>query len=148
MGQEFFPFGGGEFTVFFAGPGRAAAGDERPVVGDDVLGVDRLWRNQISQLSECLGVPDPDSEGCSWTLGALVGGPAKEFQGAGEAGAVFGVGRLEVVTGVGGGFEASGGSWGSCEVTTMVGPSSRGGWFDLGMVSSTDLDHRYTLYAP
>jgi hypothetical protein len=53
VGKELVPFGGGEFTVFFAGPFGAAAGDERPVMGDDVFGVDRLWRSRVSQLSEC-----------------------------------------------------------------------------------------------
>ena len=41
MGQEFVPFASGEITVFFAGPLGPAAGDERPVVGDHVFGVDR-----------------------------------------------------------------------------------------------------------
>jgi hypothetical protein len=41
VGQEFVPFGGAELTVFFAGPPGPAAGDERPVVGDHVFGVDR-----------------------------------------------------------------------------------------------------------
>src|SRR5216683_7529886 len=39
--QELVPFGNGELPVFFAGPFGPAAGDERPVVGDHVLGVDR-----------------------------------------------------------------------------------------------------------
>jgi hypothetical protein len=39
VGQELIPLGGGELTVFLAGPLGAAPGDERPVVGDDVLGV-------------------------------------------------------------------------------------------------------------
>jgi len=41
MGEEFVPFGSGEIAVFFAGPLGPAAGDERPVVGDHVFGVDR-----------------------------------------------------------------------------------------------------------
>src|SRR5712691_59949 len=41
VGQELVPFGNGELPVFFAGPFGPAAGDERPVVGDHVLGVDR-----------------------------------------------------------------------------------------------------------
>ena len=41
MGQEFVPFARGEVAVFFAGPFGAAAGDERPVVGDHIFGVDR-----------------------------------------------------------------------------------------------------------
>ena len=41
VGQEFVPFCSGELTVFFAGPLGPAAGDERPVVGDHVFGVDR-----------------------------------------------------------------------------------------------------------
>ena len=41
VGEELVPFGGGEVTVFFAGPLGAAAGDERPRVGDDAFGVDR-----------------------------------------------------------------------------------------------------------
>ena len=52
VGEEFIPFGGAELAVFFAGPFGSAAGDESPMVGDHVLGVDRLWRTQISQLSE------------------------------------------------------------------------------------------------
>jgi hypothetical protein len=39
--EELVPFGGGEITVLFAGPLGAAAGDERPVMGDHVFGVDR-----------------------------------------------------------------------------------------------------------
>ena len=54
--QELVPFFGAEIPVFFAGTQGAAAGDEGPVVGDDVLGVDRLWRTQISELSECLSI--------------------------------------------------------------------------------------------
>ena len=41
LGQELVPFGNGERTVFFAGSLGPAAGDERPVVGDHILGVDR-----------------------------------------------------------------------------------------------------------
>src|SRR6266702_4177759 len=54
MGEEGVPLFVGGSTVFLAGPGRAAAGDEGPVAGDDLLGVDGLWRTQISQLSEYL----------------------------------------------------------------------------------------------
>jgi hypothetical protein len=38
VGKELVPFGSGELTVFFAGSFGAAAGDEGPVVRDDVLG--------------------------------------------------------------------------------------------------------------
>jgi hypothetical protein len=41
VGEELVPLGGGEIAVLFAGPLGAAAGDECPVVGDDVFGVDR-----------------------------------------------------------------------------------------------------------
>jgi hypothetical protein len=41
MGEEFVPFSEGEVTVFLAGPLGPAAGDEGPVVGDHVFGVDR-----------------------------------------------------------------------------------------------------------
>ena len=41
MGQEFVPFARGQVAVFFAGPLGPAAGDECPVVGDHVFGVDR-----------------------------------------------------------------------------------------------------------
>jgi hypothetical protein len=53
MREEFVPFGGGQITVFFTRPLGPAAGDERPMMGDYVFGVDRLWRRRISQLSEC-----------------------------------------------------------------------------------------------
>src|SRR5271169_2249761 len=39
--QELVPLAGGEVTVFFAGAESASPGDEGPVVGHDVLGVDR-----------------------------------------------------------------------------------------------------------
>ena len=52
MGQELVPFANGEITVFFAGPLGPPAGDERPVVGDHVFGVDRYWRTQVLELSE------------------------------------------------------------------------------------------------
>jgi hypothetical protein len=54
MGQKLVPFANGEVTVFFAGPLGPAAGDERPMVGNYVFGIDRLWRSGISELSECL----------------------------------------------------------------------------------------------
>jgi hypothetical protein len=41
VAQELVPLGRAEVSVFFAGAQGAAAGDERPVAGDDVLGVDR-----------------------------------------------------------------------------------------------------------
>jgi hypothetical protein len=41
VGEEFFPLASGEVPVFLAGASGAAAGDERPVAGDDVVGVDR-----------------------------------------------------------------------------------------------------------
>src|SRR5262245_19099998 len=54
VAEELVPFFRGEVAVLLAGALRAAAGDEGSVVGDDVLGVDRLWRRRISQLSEWL----------------------------------------------------------------------------------------------
>jgi hypothetical protein len=45
MREELVPFGGGEFTVFFTRLLGPAAGDERPMMGDHVFGVDRLWRS-------------------------------------------------------------------------------------------------------
>jgi hypothetical protein len=41
VGQELLPLGGIELAVFFAGSFGSAAGDERPMVSDHVLGVDR-----------------------------------------------------------------------------------------------------------
>ena len=41
VGEDLLPFGGGELTVFLAGPLGAAAGDEGPVMRDHVFGVDR-----------------------------------------------------------------------------------------------------------
>jgi hypothetical protein len=41
VAEELVPLGWAEVTVFLAGAQSAAAGDERPVAGDDVLGVDR-----------------------------------------------------------------------------------------------------------
>src|SRR5437879_357720 len=40
MREELVPFGSREFTVFLARPFGPSAGDERPVVGDDVFWVD------------------------------------------------------------------------------------------------------------
>jgi hypothetical protein len=47
MREELVPFGGGEIAVFFAGPLGPAAGDERPVAVDGLLGIDGLWCSQI-----------------------------------------------------------------------------------------------------
>jgi hypothetical protein len=52
VAEEFLPLGVGRRPVLFAGPEFAAAGDERPVAGDGFLGIDRLWRSQVSELSE------------------------------------------------------------------------------------------------
>ena len=55
--QELVPFVGGEVAVLFAGAQGASAGDEGPVVGDDVLGVDRGISHRGSEIgmSEDLG---------------------------------------------------------------------------------------------
>ncbi|GLK99364.1 hypothetical protein [Dactylosporangium matsuzakiense] len=54
MGEELVPIGGGELAVFLVESLGTAPDDEGPVVSDDVLGVDRLWRRRISALSEYL----------------------------------------------------------------------------------------------
>src|SRR6476646_3247464 len=41
MGQKFVPFLGAEVAVFLARPFRPATGDEGPMMGDHVVGVDR-----------------------------------------------------------------------------------------------------------
>ena len=41
VGEELIPFLGGEIAVFLAGPLGPAACDERPMVRDHILGVDR-----------------------------------------------------------------------------------------------------------
>ena len=55
--QELVPFFGGEVAVFFAGAQGATAGDEGPVVGDDVFGVDRGVSQRGSEvgMAEDLG---------------------------------------------------------------------------------------------
>ncbi len=52
MTEEFLPLGVAGSTVFIAGAQLAAAGDERPVAVDGFLGIDRLWRSQVLELSE------------------------------------------------------------------------------------------------
>src|SRR5581483_10601187 len=42
VAEEFFPFGIGRGTVFFAGAQFAAAGDERPVAVDGLFRIDRF----------------------------------------------------------------------------------------------------------
>jgi len=54
MVKELVPFAGREVTVFLARAKGAAPGDEGPVVGDDVLGVDR----GISHGGPEIGVPE------------------------------------------------------------------------------------------
>ena len=48
--QELVPFFGGEVAVFFAGAQGAPAGNEGPVVGDDVFGVDRGVSHRGSEI--------------------------------------------------------------------------------------------------
>src|ERR1035438_1416759 len=45
MREELVPFGSGQITVLFTRPLGPAAGDKRPMMGDHVFGVDRLWRS-------------------------------------------------------------------------------------------------------
>src|SRR6266704_2747267 len=52
--QELVPLSRGEVTVFFAGAKGASPGDEGPVVGDDVLGVER----GIPHGGSDVGVPE------------------------------------------------------------------------------------------
>ena len=86
MGEEFVPLGGGELTVFFAGPLSAAAGDERPVVSYDVFGVDGLWRRYVAAARRLVasGIPwsasrvRPDS-------GTWIGDQGPGVPAAGEA---------------------------------------------------------------
>jgi hypothetical protein len=50
VGQEGIPLGVGRSTVFLAGPGGPAAGDERPVRLDRLGGVDGLWPIVVSMF--------------------------------------------------------------------------------------------------
>jgi hypothetical protein len=52
MAEETGPFLICRGPVFPGGAQGPAAGDEGPVAVDDLLGVDRLWRSQISELPE------------------------------------------------------------------------------------------------
>jgi len=53
VAEELLPLLVGGSTVFRAGAeATAGAGDEGPVAVDHFLGVDGLWRSQISELSE------------------------------------------------------------------------------------------------
>lgn len=54
VAEEIGPFFGGEVAVLLAGTFRPATGDEGPMMGDDVISVDRYWWSRVSQLSECL----------------------------------------------------------------------------------------------
>ena len=50
--EELLPFGFGRRAVFLGRPQVAAAGDEGTVGCDRLVGVDGLWRSQISEPSE------------------------------------------------------------------------------------------------
>jgi hypothetical protein len=54
VAEELLPFLVGRDAVFVGGPHGAAAGEERQVGLDGLVGVDSLWRRRILQLSECL----------------------------------------------------------------------------------------------
>src|SRR5271166_6687927 len=90
MGQELIPYAKGEITVFFAGPFGPAAGDERPVVGDHVFGIDRGishggvqdgvaadLRGDVRRQSGPQGVGDEDSP-------EVMGAPLQRLAGGGD----------------------------------------------------------------
>ena len=52
VAEELLPLGVGGRAVLFCRAQLAAAGEERPVTCNYLLRVDRLWRSQISELSE------------------------------------------------------------------------------------------------
>ena len=64
--QELVPFFGAEVAVLFAGAQGAAAGDEGPVVGDDVFGVDR----GVSHRGSEIGVAEDLGGDVRWQPGA------------------------------------------------------------------------------
>jgi hypothetical protein len=64
--QELVPFFGSEVAVFFAGAQGAAAGDEGPVVGDDVFGVGR----GVSHRGSKIGMAEDLGRDVRWQAGA------------------------------------------------------------------------------
>jgi len=90
VGEELVPFGGGEIAVFFAGSLGAAAGDERPVVGDDVFGVDRgVAHGGVEQgvpadfRGDVRGKPGPQGVGDE-DPAEVMGPPLERFAGGGD----------------------------------------------------------------
>ncbi len=90
MREELVPFGSGQITVFFTRPLGPAAGDERPMMGDHVFGVDRGvahggiqqgmsadFRGDVRGQPGPQGVSDEDSP-------EVMGPPFERFAGGGD----------------------------------------------------------------
>jgi hypothetical protein len=90
MGQEFVPFLGAEVAVFLARPFGPAAGDEGPMMGDHVFGVDRGVPHGGVQLLVTADLGrDMRGQARPYRIGhedsaEVVGSPLERFAGDGE----------------------------------------------------------------